>query len=202
MSDLCELAIKYNVDKCPAVYHTYTPHYHTLLNPMRNTAGVVVEIGVGNIPLMQGACGLNYRVGASLFMWRDYFPNANIVGCDILPESMFNDQERIETHIVDQSDANSLTAFRETLKSKYTEVDVILDDGSHVEVHQTLSFRILWDLLKNGGIYIIEDTFESSIERFINLRLPNAEVAQVYHGKKVGDDNFVAFRKAYFPPNQ
>jgi len=38
------------------------------------------------------------------------------------------------------------------------ECDIIIDDGSHVPEHQINTFNFLFDkMLKNGGIYIIED---------------------------------------------
>jgi hypothetical protein len=42
-------------------------------------------------------------------------------------------------------------------KIGYKELDFILDDGSHIPEHQIMSFNILFDLVKDGGIYIIED---------------------------------------------
>ncbi len=48
--------------------------------------------------------------GASLRMWRDYFPNAQIVGADIDPKYMFAD-ERISKVVVDQLKPESINAF-------------------------------------------------------------------------------------------
>jgi hypothetical protein len=39
--------------------------------------------------------------------------------------------------------------------------DIILDDGSLIAAHQTASFRTLFPLLKDGGLYIIEDLHTS-----------------------------------------
>jgi hypothetical protein len=35
--------------------------------------------------------------------------------------------------------------------------DIILDDGSHVAKHQEISFRTLFPMLKEGGLYVMED---------------------------------------------
>ena len=37
------------------------------------------------------------------------------------------------------------------------DLDIIIDDGSHVFTDQIFSYAILYDKLKKGGIYIIED---------------------------------------------
>lgn len=37
------------------------------------------------------------------------------------------------------------------------ECDIIIDDGSHISSHQILTFNVLWDKLKIGGLYFIED---------------------------------------------
>ena len=38
------------------------------------------------------------------------------------------------------------------------EPDIIIDDGSHLNEHVIKTFQILFPKLKNGGIYVIEDT--------------------------------------------
>lgn len=149
MSDLCQLAMKYRSDKCPQIYHSYTPVYHEILNPLRDTVRSFLEIGIGNIPLMKAFAGDSYSPGASLRMWRDYFPSAYIYGCDIDSSVLF-EEERISTFVVDQSDIASL----KTVKGEY---DIILDDGSHDPRHQQISLIALWPLLVEGGLYIIED---------------------------------------------
>ena len=80
----------------------------------------------------------NYKPGASLRMLRDYFPKANIFGCDILPDVLFN-EERITTFQTDQNNEISLN----NLISKIGFVDLIMDDGSHIQEHMVTSFKNL-----------------------------------------------------------
>lgn len=194
MTTLCQLAAKYGVDKCPAIGHTYTPHYNALFTLSRDSIKKVVEIGIGNVPLMKPIVGASYKPGASLRMWRDYFPGAQVIGCDILPEVIFNDEERIRTHIVDQSNKESLLAFKSIIGNP----DLILDDGSHIESHMKLSFEILWDAVKVDGIYIIEDVQSHFLSEIVNLAknlgFDDAELVYVHKGKSSWD-NFVAFKK-------
>jgi hypothetical protein len=48
--------------------------------------------------------------GASLRVWRDFFPNAQVIGIDIDEKTMFKD-ERINTYVVDQTDVHSIRSF-------------------------------------------------------------------------------------------
>jgi hypothetical protein len=196
-SELCILGKKYLVDKCPAINHSYTPQYHNLLSSMRDTAKIVVEIGIGNIPLMIGISGRNYLPGASLRMWRDYFSNAKIIGCDILDNVLFQEPP-IHTFKVDQSSEASLINLMNTVKLIGDYADFIIDDGSHIEEHQIISFKALWPLVKKGGLYIIEDVFENNLEKYSHLHekfnFVDAQVELIYRG--LNDwDNFIAFRK-------
>jgi len=93
-------------------------------------------------------------LGARLYMWRDYFPNAQIYGADILPKAMFSD-DRIETFLCDQSKEEDLRKLAEAVGS---DVDICIDDGSHNVAHQRLSCEVLMPLFKKDVIYVIEDT--------------------------------------------
>jgi demethylmacrocin O-methyltransferase len=198
MTELCELAKKYLSDKCPQIFHSYTPEYHRLLNHFCDKEITVLEIGIGNYDLMAPIVGQNYVHGASLKMWRDYFPKGNIIGCDILESVLFSD-ERIETYQLDQSNIDSL----EQLSTKINDLDIIIDDGSHIEEHMYTSFSILWKKIKVGGIYIIEDIRAVSLESFKNIakfyRFNDAELIYAHEGNNYWD-SFVAFRKTTQTP--
>jgi hypothetical protein len=146
---------------------------------------------------MRSITGEKYKPGASLRMWRDYFPNAQIIGCDILPEVMFTDKN-IATFVADQSNVGSLETLISNVKKFEEFADLIVDDGSHNENHQVISFKTLWKLVKPNGIYIIEDISMTFFDRIKNLpvefNFKDAEIFQAYYGNSFGD-NFVAFRK-------
>lgn len=150
-TELCELAYKYGTDKCPQIKHSYTPYYYELLKARRDSIKKVLELGVGfeeSIP--------NYpvrRKGASLYMWRDFFPNAQIYGADILPELVFKD-ERIETFRCDETVKEDLEKLIEKTGS---DIDLFIDDGSHTTNHQVFTCLTLMPRLKKDVIYIIED---------------------------------------------
>lgn len=117
----------------------------------------LLEIGIGVAGpnwLASIAHGPNKRGGASLQMWRDYFPSGVIHGVDINPADHLND-DRITTHLADQGSRVELRKLRNQFSEG--QFDVIIDDGSHRGDHQQITLEILWPCLKNGGLYIIED---------------------------------------------
>jgi hypothetical protein len=135
------LALRHGVDKSSKV-HGYTRTYERHFAPLRQLPIVLLEIGVGS--------------GASLRMWRDYFPQGTIYGLDL------EDCKRLEgtgvrTFQGSQSDEDVL----ERLLAATGPLDVVLDDGSHRWADQIASFRKLYPHLKPGGYYVIEDLHTS-----------------------------------------
>ena len=92
--------------------------------------------------------------GGSLHLWRDYFgPNAIIFGVDIDPACKAFDGEYGSVRIGSQDDPRFLTSVVEEMGG----IDIVLDDGSHVSAHMRTSFDVLFPLLQDDGIYMIED---------------------------------------------
>lgn len=132
METLEELGRKYGTDK---VQHGYLPWYDKLLSPIRDTPGAILEIGIDK--------------GASLQMWRDYFPNKYVVGIDIEPKEVHN----ATCLVADQAQAESL----ERALLRFPPFQVIIDDGGHQMQDQQVSLGTLFPHLTSGGYYIIED---------------------------------------------
>jgi hypothetical protein len=145
MTLLCDLALKYGTDKCPQIKHHYTEVYYEMFRDRRRDVRKVVEIGV--------------HTGASLRMWRDFFPNAMVYGADIVPKFLFRD-ERIETFRCDQSAKGDLV---ELIGKTGTDIDLFIDDGSHQPSDQVLSCLTVMPLLDEGAIYVIEDAWSVGI---------------------------------------
>jgi hypothetical protein len=152
MTRLCEIAEKWRTDKTPAVRHNYTPFYDQWLSGRE--VKKVLEIGIGSVPDMLHV--KDYVVGASLFMWEEYFPDAQIYGLDVRPESLIN-KGRIRSFLCDQGSEESLRSVMPSLGENF---DFILDDGSHVPAHQILTAKLFVPLLRPGGLYVIEDVQE------------------------------------------
>ena len=150
---LCEIAYRYGTDKCPQVAHSYTPFYHRLLGGKRESFRKVMELGIGTKAQMGRRAVPHYRTGASLYMWRDYFPNAQIYGADYMGNALIQD-ERITTFFCDERKASDLRAV---IKNTGRNLDLFIDDCSHYGCHQVFACTTVLPMLKKGVIYIIED---------------------------------------------
>jgi hypothetical protein len=143
-SDLNYLAAVFKTDKWG--YHQYTKCYEAHFDKLRRKSLKLLEIGVGGYehPL-QGA--------GSLRMWKRYFRNGEIFALDIFDKSQLQ-EPRIQIFLGSQSDE----VFLESIVNQTGELDIIIDDGSHVNSHVITSFKCLFPKLKSGGIYVVEDT--------------------------------------------
>ena len=105
----------------------------------------LLEIGVGGYDdPKQG--------GHSLRMWKDYFPNANIYAIDLYDKSALQ-EPRIHIFQGSQADPD----FLKWVAGEIGQLDIVIDDGSHVNEHVIVSFQTLFPLLADNGIYAIED---------------------------------------------
>ena len=120
--------------------HNYTKYYDRHFVPRRYEPLKVLEIGVWE--------------GASLRMWQQYFPQAQIVGADNdITRCIQPLPERVRLWEMDQSSAESLVNMAKELGPW----DIIIDDGSHMPLHQVITFEELWPHLNAGGLYCVED---------------------------------------------
>ena len=128
--------------------------------------------------------------GGSLQMWRSYFGDqAVIFGVDCRQE-VANCISEAKIRIGDQSDQ----IFLKNVVSEMKGVDVIFDDGSHNLNDIRKSLQILFPLLNEDGIYIIEDLHTTYFRRwgggmtknfFDVIRLLIDDMHQSYHQKKI-----------------
>lgn len=134
--------------------HTYSEIYDLLFKLNRHKVLNFFEVGIGtNNTDVKSSMGPNGSPGASLRMWRDYFPNAQIYGADIDERILF-EEERIKTFHVDQTSKKSIKEMWSNIPNK---MDVILDDGLHELEANMLFLENSFDSLSDNGIYIIED---------------------------------------------
>lgn len=146
--DLGQLFVKYGTDK--GIWG-YTPYYERVMGPRRTEVKRVLEVGIcghRDIP--------NNVVGASLFVWRDYFPNAEIYGLDNDGRFIFNDQPRIHTALCDAYNTAQLHAALESF-GPLEQFDMIVDDAVHDPGPQIKLMNDLAPHLKMGGRYFMED---------------------------------------------
>lgn len=132
-------------------WHQYLPVYERYLGRWRGQSFSMMEFGVSQ--------------GGSLQLWREYFgPDARLWGVDINPNcQQFEDiDSNVLVRIGDQEDRQ----FLRSLASEVRELDVVIDDGGHTMQQQINTFQEIFPILRNGGIYIIEDLHTSYWKRW------------------------------------
>lgn len=177
--------------------HTYTDYYSRLFGHSRQGVLKVFECGLGtNNPEIPSSMGVDGQPGASLRVWKDYFPNALVWGGDIDRESLFQ-EERISTHYINQLDAGSIREFWKAVA--VTDFDFILDDGLHTFEAGSNLFTHSIEHLANSGIYVIEDVSLPDLAKYKEF-FQDTEFLVDYvllHRPKLGlgDNNLVVVRK-------
>lgn len=141
-NDLSKLARLYGTDKYE---HDYCSIYEHLFREIKYKKLRILEIGIGG--------GANTKFGGnSLKMWAKYFPNGEILGIDLYDKSLL-DYRRIKTYQGNQTD--------EIFLSQFQGLDIVIDDGGHVNPDVIKSFEILFPRVNEYGFYIIEDVENS-----------------------------------------
>jgi cephalosporin hydroxylase len=130
--------------RAAAKWHHYLALYDRHIERFRGTTARLLELGVLH--------------GGSLQVWRDYLgAQAVIHGIDIDPRCATIREPGITVHVGDASDPQLLRRVVQEMGG----VDVVVDDASHLGVHQVAAFEALWPLLADGGIYVCEDLHAS-----------------------------------------
>ena len=188
-ADLKMLATIYGTDKWN--HQWYVQYYEVLFSGrLRRKRINFLEIGVGG--------DTNPRDGGkSLRMWRAYFSKGRIYGIDI-NDKRPHDRGRIKTFRGSQADPQ----FLDSVVRQIGRIDVILDDGSHINSHMIFTFQHLFPRLAAGGTYIVEDTQTSYWPGFFegNETDRNDQKTAMGYFKSLTDGlNWREFRNSYVP---
>jgi hypothetical protein len=127
----------FNSDK----WEHYFDIYDHLLGRFYDSKINYLEIGVQN--------GGSLEIAKKLFS-----PESLIIGMDIDPNCKHLEGKVANQIIIgSQIDGSVLSKL-----SSLAPLDVIIDDGSHIQSHMIITFFNLFPLLSQNGVYIIEDT--------------------------------------------
>lgn len=151
-NDLRRLAYVFGTDKWG--HHWYMEHYQRHFEPVRKKRLNILEIGVGGHH--DPAAG-----GNSLRTWKRFFPKSRIYGID-LHDKHAVDEHRIRTFKGHQADAEFLAKVADEIGP----LDIVIDDGSHVNNDVIATFEVLFPRLRPHGIYAVEDVSSSYIAEF------------------------------------
>jgi len=129
----------------------YLAEYERLFGPMRHAPLRLLELGV--------------KIGASMALWSDYFPNATIVGLDVGEKPKdFPIDKRVHFVQGSQDDPVALEKCADIAGGQF---DIIVDDATHLGRLSASSFSYLFPrALRPGGIYVIEDICTAFLPEF------------------------------------
>lgn len=131
-SEFYTIGLKNNTDKI--THHGYHRFYSQYI---KKDFKKILEIGIES--------------GFSVNLWLEYCPDAHIYGLDI---NGIYKNERVDIIQGDQSNIEDLNRLKQLTGKN---LDLILDDASHIPEHQLFTFIHLFPNVNHGGIYIIED---------------------------------------------
>ena len=136
---------------CSVKCDTYFNVYEELFSKFIGKKFTFVEIGV--------------LWGGSLFMWKEYFGNnARIIGVDLNPKAKELEKDGFEIFIGSQSDEQ----FWKDFYTKVGKIDVLLDDGGHVNDQQIITLNQAVNNMNDGGVIVTEDVHTSYLKKFGN----------------------------------
>lgn len=100
---------------------------------------------------------IGVQSGGSLETARKLFaPDSTIVGMDIDPGCKRLEDTGVATKVIIGSQSDD--AILDQVIRQFPRLDVIVDDGSHIQADMIVSFLRLFPILSENGVYIIEDT--------------------------------------------
>lgn len=137
--------------------HGYTRYYDVHLAGLRPYAKKLLEIGVLR--------------GASLALWREAFPRAELYGVDI-------DRKKWKKHAADLPKCKVFVGDETNRRfmdkvGRHGPFDVIIDDALHDPDVQHHTFEMMWPCVARHGWYIIEDVYRSYDGRDKGCCLPS-----------------------------
>ncbi len=196
-SDLTNLMNKYGSDKGGLNnHHNYANYYSFLFEQKRKDIKNFLEIGLGtNDVSLASNMGEKGVPLASLRAWKEYFPNAEIIGADI-DKKILKNEDRIKTFYVDQTNPASIKEMFDKIGiEKY---DIILEDGLHEFNANICFFENSIKYLSNNGTYIIEDIYFKDQKKFINYFENlnyNFSIIDIYHEKNIANNCLILITK-------
>ena len=155
--------------------HAYVEVYELLTASLEVHA--ILEIGVAK--------------GFSLWLWRDWFPEAEIVGVD-------TDLSRVIFPIPDRTTLLEMSSAEYDTDEAF---DLIVDDGSHLLEDQLDALSRYSEWLTPGGVLVIEDVDPRNLEHLTGSRFTGDRANMFAIDRRfvsgMRDDILVVYRNPY-----
>lgn len=144
----------------------YFDIYERYFSKYRNQKLNILEIGISH--------------GGSMQLWKKYFgKDVHVYAIDINEDCKKLQEEQTTIFIGSQTDK----VFLQKVIDQIPDLDFIIDDGGHTMEQQIVSFEMLFHKVKEGGIYLVEDTHTSYWKSF--------------HGGLKNENSFIEYSKNY-----
>ncbi|KAL3423527.1 hard-surface induced protein [Phlyctema vagabunda] len=151
-----DVASREGTDKVTS--HHYQYMYESRLSPMRDQRIKFLEIGLG--------CSMGYGPGKSYYTWLEYFPNVDLYYIEYNAKCAAEWANKTTGATIYTGDQADPTFLADVVRRSGGNFDVIVDDGGHTMAQQKTSLEHLWDSVKPGGIYFIEDLGTSYRDKY------------------------------------
>jgi hypothetical protein len=151
LADFPEICLKHKTSRFLCPWNPYTHDYlGTYMEILKDrSVKKILEIGLGP----KGLFHPEQVAGCGLFMWQETFPEAEIFGLDIDPNTLVN-EGNIRSFVCDQSSEPWLLRAAAWVGGN---IDFIVDDASHRPEDQVLTAKVFVPKLSFTGVYVIED---------------------------------------------
>jgi cephalosporin hydroxylase len=124
--------------------HSYLELYQKLLLPIKNKATHVLEVGV--------------MEGGSIDLWSKFFTNAHVFGIDIVDNVRIDElRKNNKVTLLLNNNAYDPEFVKQRFLNNNITFDFLLDDGPHTLESMLKFIQYYLPLLKDNGIFIIED---------------------------------------------
>lgn len=166
---LTALANRFGSDKGNRLgeHHRYTYLYDLVFYPYKTAPINFLEIGLAVGGPELGGDPDRVATSPSVRMWLNYFTKAEIFGFDISDFSHMR-HPRFTFLRGDCGSEADLVGLSSLASNGY---NIIIDDASHASYHQQLTLKLMFPVLRPGGLYIIEDLHWQS--PFFEDKLPS-----------------------------
>lgn len=183
MNRLKDISKKYTAITDKDSTHSYIDIYEKLFENKIDSCLNLLEIGIFS--------------GGSILMWQDFFINANIFCIDINSNNKIIDEPKIIQIVDDAYSQHIISKLKKINQDKY---DIIIDDGPHTLESMVFFVKYYIDLVKDGGMLIIEDIqnilWIDEIKRHIPAKLLHStEVYDLRNVKNRYDDILMCISK-------
>jgi hypothetical protein len=144
--------------------HSYQIMYGTHLVPLMQASSdaKIFEIGLG--------CNMGYGPGASVALWKELFPNANLWEAEYDADCVnkFQAEGRLAGINVVTGDQGDPAVVQDWIEKSGGDFAAVIDDGGHHNKQIRTSFEKLWPHVKPGGLYFLEDLQVGRVLPFVD----------------------------------